>query len=189
MPTKRSQKNKPLSIKEHPIKDARVAPEVIAEQQELVTTKEQRPYMPGGITGKGFLPGQSGNPDGRPKDIVREIGKRIMAKRVGKVLSPKERKLAEDMDFQADEITVLENMLLQMAMSKNPAKNIIFLERVLGKVPDINYNVQVNNDIVRRFRSKLTDAELERIVAGEDPLDILLEKIPDVVEVIDVEAE
>lgn len=32
------------------------------------TTQEQRTdYKPGGVTGKGFLPGQSGNPAGRPK--------------------------------------------------------------------------------------------------------------------------
>ena len=36
--------------------------------------------MPGGITGKGFKPGQSGNPNGRPKgtrsipDILKKIG-------------------------------------------------------------------------------------------------------------------
>ena len=36
--------------------------------------------IPGGVTGKGFMPGQSGNPGGRPKkgsaiaDILNEIG-------------------------------------------------------------------------------------------------------------------
>ncbi len=185
-------KNKPLDIAEHPIqhkvRGAKVAPEIISEYQEIkqVSPKKQ---LPSELEEYKWRPGQSGNLSGRPKDIIKEIGKRIMKTRVGKVLNPKERKLAEDMDFQPDEITVLENMLLQMAMSKNPAKNIIFLERVFGKVPDINFNVQVNDDIVRRFRSKLTDAELERIVAGEDPLDILLEKIPDVdvIEIVDSE--
>jgi Family of unknown function (DUF5681) len=29
--------------------------------------------LPGGVTGKGFLPGQSGNPGGRPKGLQRRV--------------------------------------------------------------------------------------------------------------------
>ena len=43
-------------------------------------TTQSNGKMPGGITGKGFKPGQSGNPNGRPKgtrsipDILKKIG-------------------------------------------------------------------------------------------------------------------
>jgi hypothetical protein len=42
------------------------------------TTGKQRDKLPGGITGKGFLPGQCGNPSGRPRtakfsEIAREV--------------------------------------------------------------------------------------------------------------------
>ena len=43
-------------------------------------TTKSNGKMPGGITGKGFKPGQSGNPNGRPKgtrsipDILKKIG-------------------------------------------------------------------------------------------------------------------
>jgi hypothetical protein len=38
----------------------------------LKTTRKQR----GGVTGKGFVPGQSGNPGGRPKSMAAAILKR-----------------------------------------------------------------------------------------------------------------
>jgi len=38
----------------------------------LRATEKQRSKRPGGVTGKGFMPGQSGNPGGRPK-VVAEV--------------------------------------------------------------------------------------------------------------------
>jgi hypothetical protein len=40
--------------------------------------REQQPKKLGGCTGKGFMPGQSGNPGGRPKEVghVRALAKK-----------------------------------------------------------------------------------------------------------------
>lgn len=182
-------KNKPLDIADHPTHpkyDAKVSPEIIIDEQSLVSTKEQRPYMPGGITGKGFQPGESGNPSGRPPDIIKGIALRLGQLKIGKILSPEELEKLKKLGLDTAGITVIESIVLDWATSKNPFKQQLYVERVAGKVPDINYVVQMNENIVRRFRSKFTDAELERIISGEDPLDILLEKLPDADDAIDV---
>ena len=50
---------------------------------KVVKQQESNGKLVGGVTGKGFKPGQSGNPNGRPRkefcvpDILREIGKDI----------------------------------------------------------------------------------------------------------------
>ena len=44
------------------------------------TTDKQRDKLPGGITGKGFLPGQCGNPSGRPRTAkFSEIARDVLA--------------------------------------------------------------------------------------------------------------
>jgi hypothetical protein len=44
------------------------------------TTGKQRDKLPGGITGKGFLPGQCGNPSGRPRTATfSELAREILA--------------------------------------------------------------------------------------------------------------
>lgn len=127
-----------------------------------------------------FQPGKSGNPNGRPRDVVKEIGKMIASRRAGKALTERERKLAEDLDFNPKDITVLEQIMLSLATSKNPLKIALYLERTFGKVPNININAEINAALVTRFRSKFTDAELEDIAEGANPMDILLDKLPDV---------
>lgn len=127
-----------------------------------------------------FKPGQSGNPNGRPKDPVKEIGKRIARARATKALSEKERRRAEDLGFDPNDITLLEHLMLQLATSKNPYKVALYLERTFGKVPNININAEVNAALITKFRRKFTDAELESIADGANPMDILFEKLPDV---------
>lgn len=143
----------------------------------VVSTKKP---MPEAAIPYQYKPGQSGNPNGRPKDVVKEIGKMIAARRAGKALTERERKLAEDLDFNPKEITVLEQIMLSLATSKNPLKIALYLERTFGKVPNININAEINAALVTRFRSKFTDAELEDIADGANPMDILLDKLPDV---------
>jgi hypothetical protein len=127
-----------------------------------------------------FQPGHTGNKNGRPRDIVKDVGKMIANKRAGKALSDRERKLAEDLDMNPNEITMLEQIMLSLATSKNPLKIALFLERTYGKVANININAEVNTALVMRFRSKFTDAELEDIADGANPMDILFDKLPDV---------
>lgn len=160
-----------------------------AEKPRPALPDAARPYM--------WKKGQSGNPSGRPKDVVKEIGKRISQARAGRALRPRERKLAEDLGFDVNDITMLEQIMLSLATSKHPLKVALFLERTYGKVPNININAEINTQLVMRFRSKLTDAELEDIANGANPMDILFDKLPDIddaarlddADIIDVDAD
>jgi len=127
-----------------------------------------------------FKPGHTGNPNGRPRDPVKEIGKRIARARAGKTLTDKERRIAKELGFDTEDITVLEQLMLGLAMSKNPNKIALYLERTYGKVPNININAEVNAALVTKFRSKFTDAELEAIAEGANPMELLFDKLPDV---------
>jgi len=127
-----------------------------------------------------YKKGQSGNPSGRQKDVVRAIGQQIAARKISKALKPKEREMAEQMGFDTSEITLLENLMLKLAMSANPMKVALFLERTFGKVPNININAEMDATLVARFRQKFTDSELQAIANGESPMDILFEKLPDI---------
>lgn len=44
--------------------------------EEVANNKENNGKMLGGITGKGFMPGQSGNPSGRPKGTMKDYLRR-----------------------------------------------------------------------------------------------------------------
>jgi len=158
------------------------------------TEQEKEPVrrkLPDAAAPYKWKPGVSGNPGGRPVDIVKQIGLRLATKRVGKAMSKKERKLAQDMDIDPDDLSMLEGLMLSLAMSSNPIKNALFLERTFGKVPNININQEISEDLVGRYKSKFTDAELERIGSGESALEILIDKIPDVDEgsIIDLKSE
>lgn len=157
-------------------------PEVITDEQPIVkldklgrvTTDapQLKPYH--------FKPGQSGNPLGRGKDPVREIGKRIAAAKVNKSLKAEDRELAEQLGFTANDMTLLEHLMLGLATSHNPMKIELFLKRTFGNVPNININAEVSAQLVSRFKSKFTDSELEAIGDGASAMDILFDKLPDV---------
>lgn len=127
--------------------------------------------------------GESGNPAGKPKgcvDPVKEIGRRIAEKRIKLALNRKDYNRLVKMGIldEGDDMTMLESIMLELASSGNPAKLEMFLERTYGKVPNKNINENSGFDWTR-YVSKFTDAELERIKSGEDPLQILVSKIPD----------
>src|SRR3990167_2855717 len=45
-------------------------------QEEVAINEEATPKKLGGITGKGFMPGRSGNPSGRPKGTMKDYLRR-----------------------------------------------------------------------------------------------------------------
>jgi hypothetical protein len=47
-------------------------------EENVANNKEnnEKPYQLGGITGKGFMPGVSGNPSGRPKGTLKDYVRR-----------------------------------------------------------------------------------------------------------------
>lgn len=190
-------KNVPLDIADHPLDmQTNVAPEIITEYQPLVTkVKQGKGYRDGVHIGSKNLiplqPGQSGNPSGRPPDALKAIGLRIAQMKAGKILKPKEQEMLKSLGIDTADVTVIEHIMASLATSKNPMKVQMFMERVYGKMPNINLNAEISSGLVTRFKSKLTDSELEAIAGGADAMDILFDKLPDIEEdnVIDVDAE
>lgn len=51
----------------------------VSKARKGVDSSEKTTKRPGGVTGKGFMPGQSGNPGGRKKKLVTEMYDEILA--------------------------------------------------------------------------------------------------------------
>lgn len=117
----------------------------------------------------------SGRPAGAV-DPVKEIGRKIAEQRIKIGLPVKIRKR---LGLDADEMTILEGIMMELATSNNPAKLQMFLERTYGKVANVNVNQNSSFDFMKHA-DKFTDAELEAIKDGADPLDILFSKLPSV---------
>lgn len=174
--------------------NAKVSPETVTDPQELTThsSGEKQGNYRNPPDAYKFKPGHSGNPAGRPKDLLKQIGLNISSKKAAKILAPEELELIRQLDMNPNDITLIEAVMVMLGTSTNPDKLSIFLDRTFGKVPNININAEISHNIVQRFSSKLTDAELERIKAGEDALEILLDKLPDVADmdnIVDVETD
>lgn len=101
--------------------------------------------QPGGVTGKGFQPGQSGNPGGRPRS---------------------ERKLLEGMFGEAGE-KLYRQLEMMLAQPKTPVKLraqiVMFLiERLHGKAPQ-RVDLEAGGDLVDLILAAA------RIAEGEKP--------------------
>ena len=146
------------------------------------TTKEEQEPKKARVYGKPWPKGVSGNPAGRPPgthDPVKELGRRIADSPILALVPEKQRKRMKRLGLLTNEdITVIETMIIDLATSRDHAKQAMFLDRVYGKVPNVNLNQNADFDWTK-YVDKFTDEELERIKQGESPLDILIGKIPD----------
>lgn len=144
------------------------------KKPKIIGKKLEKDYTKPGV----FQPGHAPHPGaGRPLgsvDPVKEIGKRIAETRI-KIGLP--TKIRRKLGLDAAEITVLEGIMTELATSSNPAKLQMFLERTYGKVANINVNQNSTFDFMKHA-DKFTDAELEAIKDGADPLEILFSKLP-----------
>jgi hypothetical protein len=107
---------------------------------ELVAINEQNNgKMLGGITGKGFMPGQSGNPSGRPKKHLTEAMRR-------KLDNDPERaeRIAEQMLTQAEHGDVQSFDRVRDSIEGKPAQSV-------------NINGDIDFSITDR-RSRITEA-------------------------------
>jgi hypothetical protein len=164
-----------------------VGQEVIVDEKPIEKVKTVKKQVPEELKKYQWKPGQTGNPHGRPRDTLKTIGLRIAELKAHKILSDKEKQFIEDLGLKTADLKMIEYIMASLAMSGHPMKLEMFLDRVYGKVPNININAEVSAALVAKFKSKLTDAELERISSGEDALEILMEKIPDVNEQDDMD--
>jgi len=170
-------KNDPVPIDEK--SEFKVQGEVISDYQEIKKVGSPKKQLPKELEEYKWKPGQTGNPKGRSPDLVKSIAKRIAQLKAGKILSPKELQKLKKLGIADADITVIESIIVDWATSTNPIKQQMYIERLAGKVPNININAEISTALVSRFRSKFTDAELERIASGEDALEVLVDKLPD----------
>ena len=202
MATKNKTKNKsksaginiPSDIKEHPIDNIKTVPDTVVEPSKITEVPAWKQRQLDAIKDYKFQPGKSGNPSGRAPDLVKGIALRIAQLQAGRILSEKEQEKLKRLNIDTADITVLESIIIDWATSSNPLKQQLYVERVAGRVPNINLNAEISQGLVTRFKSKLTDSELEAIAGGADAMDILFDKLPDVEEdnssnIIDVDAE
>jgi len=187
------QKNEPLDIADYPIGKAKVAPEIVSDAQEIAEVPAWKQRQLDALKPYKWQSGQSGNPSGRSPDMVKGIALRIAQLQAGKILSDVEQEKLRRLNIDSADITVLEAIIIDWATSQNPIKQQLYVERVAGKVANINLNAEISAGLVTRFKNKLTDSELEAIANGADAMDILFDKLPDIdaddSEVVDVDAE
>lgn len=182
MPKKQKRSQKVIHQYPKDIKDAKVAPEVITDQAEITQVPAWKQRQLDALKPYKFKPGQSGNPSGRAPDIVKGIAMRIAQLQVGKILDEKEIDKLKKLGLDSADMTVIENIILDWATSGNPIKQQMYIERISGRVPNVNINAEINAGLVTKFKNKFTDSELEAIAGGANAMDILFDKLPDVEE-------
>jgi len=129
-----------------------------------------------------YVKGFRANPNGRPfgsVDPLKEIGRKIAEERIADGLSIKQRRRLVKMGVKVEDLSVVEHIMRDWAFSNSAIKQEKYIERTFGKVPNVNINSNSSFDWMRHS-SKFTDAELEAIKDGADPLEIYSSKIPDV---------
>lgn len=130
-----------------------------------------------------LLPGMGSlNPAGRPPgsvDPLKEIGRKIAESRMQLKMTVAQRRELQKAGLLDDDTTLIEQVMALLATSSNPVKIQMFMERLYGKVANVNVNQNSQFDFMKHA-NKFTDAELESIKVGADPLDILFAKLPDV---------
>ena len=119
-------------------------------------------YLVGGCTGKGWLPGQSGNPAGRPpnkryiSDILRGILNRVPVKELAKLLGLPEGTVEGE---NTDVLVAL--ALLKKALSGDTKAIDMIFDRTEGKVSDkIEGTENPVTIILRPARDRGVDPEL-----------------------------
>ena len=111
--------------------------------QEIVANKQpSTEKLLGGITGKGFMPGQSGNPGGRPKKkSITELYEKLLA----------EPEFMEDLEASIRKMILSGRMVGQLQLKE-------MAERVEGKVTqplDIDMNLSLAERMTKaRERAK-----------------------------------
>jgi hypothetical protein len=115
-------------------------------------------YRPGGVTGKGFRPGQSGNPGGRPK---------------GRTLTGILRELMEREHNGRPVIEILAERVLREALTgKFPFAKEVW-DRVEGRVTE-KHDVSVKPMTLQEKVALITEDELIDMAVRHD----LLDKLP-----------
>lgn len=104
-------------------------------KRRVVQSNEKATKKPGGCTGKGFLPGKSGNPGGRKKKLITELYEEILA-------DPKKREKIKEQMFKT-----MSSKGMAGVMERREGA-----DRTEGKTPE---EVNIND-----YRD-LTDEELE----------------------------
>lgn len=88
-----------------------------------------------------------------------------------------ELEIGEGKAKQTMVVTRAELILLDWSTSNSPQKQELFMAYAYGRVPQVNVNQNMTM-LLRQYGDRLTDAELDRVKAGESPLDILISKLP-----------
>jgi hypothetical protein len=106
----------------------------------------------GGVTGKGFLPGQSGNPSGRPKKtLITDVLEEMLAE---KLADPAERQAFKDAHWKK--------------MMSNTVVSSMTLEKVLDRTEGkVSQPVQVSGELTVSLSDEIRKAR-QRAEEGKD---------------------